>query len=248
MNLARGRRSLLLASLALAPLSLAPAQDDANVLDHTVGFEEYGITLELPEELFELKEGNGRNSECKGHWLGRLDEAQLSIKFWAIPFSKAEIGEPDDATSLWVENFQDPRGFGRTEPMQVTEGKLVEGKLGVTGYASLVQGVRNKKGETGPIASLFFLGMVLPGHGAIVEVECRPVATPEHAAVILDFLEGGVLYEGEVRDPLWPDQEAEARWNEHAPESARGDKFEKPIRTEHYIILRRSRRRSPSRR
>lgn len=35
----------------------------------------------------------------------------------------------------------------------------------------------------------------------------------------------------------WTDAEAAKLWNTHAPESARGKKFRKPIRTAHYIVL-----------
>jgi len=49
-------------------------------------------------------------------------------------------------------------------------------------------------------------------------------------------LKSGVVYKGTARNAKWTDDEARERWNRDAPEATH-KKLEKPLRTEHYLIL-----------
>ena len=184
----------------------------------TAGFPELGLELEFPALAgFESRGGEG---DIAGRWSGRLGEATVSIVLRVFPREEFAFNEPDDIS----------RRFGYS----FTSAELVEGPYGYAPYASLVTGDSGREGEVG--GRLYALSGVLAQHGYALHVQAFPHPDEPGEKALLAFLRGGVRYSGAVRDPRWSEDEVLARWSEHAPEDAARD-LEKPIRTEHYIIL-----------
>jgi hypothetical protein len=201
--------------LSLAPL---PAVQGEHLPDP-------GLTLVLPE-----LEGLARNDRPIGDlvavWTGRLGESEVQIQVASLDRAKFDVTEPEDVLAL-VEEYHTERcaqiGFG-----------MALGAFGHVPYAALVKA--DLRRSTAIDGRLWLLGGLTQTRAWAIAVEVLPLPDLEGAQAIEDFLARGVSCAGEPRHWKWTDEEARARWAEFAPKDAI-DKFEKPVRTEHYIVL-----------
>jgi hypothetical protein len=170
----------------------------------------------------------------RASWNAKLGEAAVRIDLTLLPISEFRFAEPDDVTDILLVNVRRP---GRGDPgfwFEKTE--LVPGSFGWASYGSIGSGTLHDAGGTEAVGAIHVLGGLLPRHGYAVEVSVPPGLTAEQEKAVLELLRKGVRYSGAVRDPKWTDDEARERWERDAPPETH-KKFEKPIRTAHYIVL-----------
>ncbi len=215
----------------LAPLaSAAPKPSSIDDTPRLVEFEDLGLNLTLPD-LAELQSREeGISNQRRGLWTGQLGPAQVAISFWLLPNSQFGFQAPEDVLEIIEENRQ-----RREKDFHFTDKEIADGEFGYAPFASFARSDIRLEGETSAAGNTYFLAALLRENGYMVEVECRPAATGEHEQAILDFLEKGVRYSGEVWNVKWTEEEARDRWLHDAPEGYKGD-F-KIIRTKHYIIF-----------
>ncbi len=198
---------------------------------------EIGLKMTLPE-IEELEEFDDDSSEQRlGQWHGKLGDKEVVIELYALAQVQFHFEEPEDITDLIAWNYRENGRKGGQPGFMFTDLELIDGSFGFLPYAVIARARRQESGSTRDLSSLFVFAAVLEQHGCYVEVECSPPASDDEAALLISFLELEVAFEGKSRNAAWEDKEATARWEEHAPESARGDEFKLPIRTRHYIIL-----------
>jgi len=133
-----------------------------------------------------------------------------------------------------VENYHAERcersGFG----LALGPRDAVEGEFGHVPYAALVRA--DLRRSTAVDGRLWLLAGITEQRAWAIAVEALPQLDEAGTKLVEDFLGQGVTCIGQPRDWRWTDAEARARWVEFAPEDAAG-KMEKPLRTEHFIIL-----------
>jgi hypothetical protein len=214
-------------ALILALVAAAPVQEEQAP---TAAFPELGLKLELPE--LARFESQGPGEQVVGRWSGRLGNAKVQIVLRVLPRAQFGFGEPEDVSQLLEWNFGEE---SEADGFAFSRAELVEGPYGHAPYASLV--TCDLTDDDGDVVERFYaLCGLLEQHGYAVEVRASPPPDEASEQTLLAFLRGGVRYSGEVRDPRWSEDEVLARWREYAPEDAARD-LEKPIRTEHYVIL-----------
>lgn len=214
----------------IATLLLAAFGQDAHVQE----LAEYGLTITFPPSFTAVSTAHPNNPQKKGRWTAKLEGAALEVDLYVLPGKEFSFAEPDDVTEVTLENVRDPAKGDPEFWFQKT--MLVPGPFGWASYGSIGWGPLHDKGGTNVEATLFVLGGLLETEGYSLEVLARPALADAQANAIVDFLKTGVVYKGAVRNPKWTDDEARERWNRDAPEATH-KKFEKPLRSEHYIIL-----------
>jgi hypothetical protein len=211
-------------------LALAALAQDLHVQTLT----DYGVTLTFPASFTEIAAVPTKNPQLKGRWRAKLENTALEIDLYVLPNEEFSFAEPDDVTEITLENVRDPAhgdpGFWFQKTL------LVPGPFGWASYGSIGWGPTHDKTGANVEGSLFVLGGLLEKSGYSLEVLARPALDDAQAKTIVDFLKSGLVYKGAVRNAKWTDDEARERWNRDAPEATH-KKLEKPLRTEHYIIL-----------
>jgi hypothetical protein len=226
----------LLATLALSLVETLATSVAATIpADERVhAFADLGLTITFPQDWTDVAPLESRNPQLKGSWSAKLGGSSLRIAFYVLDNEEFDFHEPDDVTDITLENVRDPKqgdaGFWFTKT------QLVKGPFGYASYGSVASGPLHKGGGNEIEGTLLVLGGLLEKFGYSLEVECRPEASEAQEKALRDFLTSGVAYKGPVRNASWTDEEAKSRWMRDAPEATH-KKLEKPLRTEHYIIL-----------
>jgi len=212
---------VLAASAALAPLQVSAGE--------IARFPELGLELTLP--AIELDEQRSESGQRKALWRGELEDCEVEIALIALARAEFHLAEPEDVTELIEENVR-----GKDEPgFQFRERQLVAGPFGWVPYASLCAGeLRAKDGSVA--GSILVLGGLQESQAYVLEIRTSPAAGDAIRAPLREVLGKGVRCTGPVRDSKWTDEELGARWSEFSPPDAI-EKFEKPVRTEHYVVL-----------
>lgn len=227
---------LSLFALLLLP-GLVPAPDDTTSAPVSRHVEIKGITLALPE-LEDLRLGPDSRGLTAGHWVGRLGEAHVEILLQLQP--KMGIAEPQDMTDLARKRMR-PASGDRSESYRFHTKELVPGRFGEFPYASVCIGEGPSRARvTEPervMGDLFVLGGVHQRNLFAIEVYTGSELSEKDREKVLDFLRHGVEASGEPIDVSWSDEEARRRWEEFVTDADVIAGLQKPIRTEHYIIM-----------
>jgi hypothetical protein len=218
-----------------APATTIARECAADLQDARVqAFADLGLTITFPQEWADVAPMQAPNPQVKGRWSAKLEGASLEILFYALENSEFDFHEPDDVTDIVLENVRDPKegdpGFWFTKT------QLVKGAYGYASYGSIASGPIHKGSGTEVAGTLLVLGGLLEKYGYTLEIICKPEASEAQEKSLREFLTKGVAYKGPVRDAKWTEEEAKARWMRDAPEATH-KKLEKPLRTEHYLIL-----------
>lgn len=191
-----------------------------------------GLTLELPD-LEGLARNERPGGDLVGLWAGRLGESEVQIQVASLDRAKFEVTEPEDVLAL-IENYHAERceqsGFG----LVLGPRDAVAGKFGHVPYAALVRA--DLRRSTAVDGRLWLMAGITEQRAWAIAVEALPQLDEAGTKRIEDFLSRGVTCVGQPRVWQWTDEEARLRWAEFAPEDAI-KKLEKPVRTEHYIVL-----------
>ncbi len=216
---------------ALLPVILPPFSDQD---PRVQSLPAYGLTITLPAQLTELQKKASRNAEMKGCWTGKLEETSVEITLYVLADEKFGFTEPDDVTEIVLENVRDPKKGDPAFWFEKTQ--LVVGPFGWAGYGSIGWGALHDQDGTKVEGTLLVLDGLLEKNGYSLEVVAQPALTDAQSKAVLDFFRTGVVYKGSMRNPKWTDDEARERWIRDAPKATHV-KLEKPIRTEHYVVL-----------
>ena len=191
-----------------------------------------GLTLELPD-LQGLARNDRPGGDLVGLWVGRLGGSEVQIQVASLDRAKFRVSEPEDVLAV-IEEYHAERckqiGFG----LELGARDAIEGKFGHVPYAALVRA--DLRRGTAVDGRLWLMAGMTEQRAWAIAVEALPQLDEAGAKTIEDFLGKGVTCIGQPRNWQWTDAEARARWAEFAPEDAI-DKFEKPVRTKHYIVL-----------
>ncbi len=191
-------------------------------------------SIRLPEKFRDASQNESSSSLCRASWSANLGQYRCDIDFWVFnrPFK-----DPEEAAQLFVASLQNPNQWGKEKNFVEEERELVDRPVGRAGFGMVVHGTRHSLANKRPVSSAHLLTTVFDDKIGALIVDCSPPAGKSQRKVIQQFLEEGLRYDGPADDPNWTEEEAVGRWEEHAPESASGKEFKKPIRTKHYIIL-----------
>jgi hypothetical protein len=195
--------------------------------------DELQLTLTLPDSLGELKAQpiDPKSTQLRGAWNVALGEAHAKIYLFVMPNEEFGYEEPEDVSDVLLENFRD-----RTDKsFAYSNTELVEGSFGWAPYGAVAWGpIHDDAGaETG---TFYMLGGLLEKHGYALQVIAEPKLDAAGEGAVLEMLRRGMAYAGKTRNAQWTDEEAKARWLAVAPQAI-AKKFDKPLRTKHYIVL-----------
>jgi hypothetical protein len=231
--------SLLLSILAGAPALpvTRAASDDPAPAAGRRDFPELSLTLDL-RGLAALEPVEAKYGDLVAAWEGRLGESEVRVQLVARERDEF-LAEPEDVTDMLapttVEDLLRAQArAGRKRQAKPRPGYLVAGSYGWVPYGSIKS--TRVRVTADRVFDSHVLGGILEDRYYSVEVECRPPLDEGGDAIVLDFLENGVRYEGPTRNHEWTDEEVRRRWIRDAVADLHDD-FEPPIRTEHYLIL-----------
>jgi len=220
----------MLAFLLLAS-SLFPPEDP-------LAFPEFGLKLRLPEDG-KLESRRQKDPNCKGRWAGTWNGSEMLIVLHVLPGAAYEYLEPEDVVEGWREAFRDtddrPTDAQQTD-FVFEEVRCTSRPVGASPILATVRASAQRKSEPSEKGLLLFAGGILPQDSWSLRIEMWPAPDEEGAKRLQEYVETCIAYDGKPRDPRWTDEEALAYWKRHAPEST-VKKFEKPVRTDHYIVL-----------
>lgn len=216
----------MLASLAvLIPALAAPALPGESV-------SAANLTLELPElEGFAREDVAG--GQLAARWSGALGESRVRIDVVTLDAAEFGFGEPEDVLDTFEGHHVEQYEEGGHRVVLGTRGAR-EGQYGWVPYAATV--TADATDPEGRAGRLWITCGLTPTRGWAVLVEATPLPAISDTEALERFVAEGIRGEGEPRNWRWTDEEALARWVEFAPEGEEDD-MEKPLRTEHYIIL-----------
>ncbi|MCE9595787.1 MAG: hypothetical protein K8S98_16480 [Planctomycetes bacterium] len=200
------------------------------LLQEQVSFSALNLDVALPP-LADLKTLDV--SDDGGRWTGKLGESSVMITLVAFLDDPERFVEPEDVSDLGEFNV---RPLAKDAPaFRYERTETPTGKFGLAPFASL--GIGDQRAAGGEVrARVYQLGALLEQGGYLIDVRCQPPPNAEGEAQLLAFLKTGVVYRGKVGDGSWTEAEIEARWKRDAPDDVVAD-HEKPIVTEHYLIL-----------
>lgn len=188
-------------------------------------FEELGLTLTLPAL-------DGLSEAGSNRWRGRLGSSQVEIRLETLSNKTFSCAEPGDVLDRGPSHWSSPE-HARNAP---ATRHAIEGPFGHASYAVWERMALHPRDGGAPVGLRFLLGGLLAEVGYWITVEASPPPGPEAEQELFAFLSSGIVYAGTVRDHRWSDADAVERWRRDAPPSSHS-KFEKPIRTAHYIVL-----------
>lgn len=221
--------------LALLPLFLSPTPQSGET---TIAFPELSLTIELPK-LEHLVKEKSKNTNEKGQWTGKLGASDVRIRVNALSAADYNFFEPEDVVETWRDSIRDPNPSGseavKTE-FTFQSIHCVSGEVGCEPILATVRASMQSKDDASQKGSLFLIGALVPQFGWSMRVDAWPALDAETANKLALELEKCAKYSGKPRDPRWTDEEALALWKKYAPEST-FKKFEKPVRTDHFIVL-----------
>lgn len=230
-------RGIGLAAALFFPFSRPPQEPV------TVDLGGESLTLALPD-LEARTPGERTDEQLRGLWAGKRGGSVVWIEVRYYPREKFRFEEPEAVVELIERNYADPKRAG--DPgWSFDTTRLVEGKFGRVPYAALSFRAGRKVGAgvpEGPSrlrleADAFVLGGILEKGAYSVEVLASPPLAGVERAGLVDFLSKGVSARTPERDPAWTEAEVRERWNRDVPASVVRDRLEKPLRTEHFVIL-----------
>ena len=227
----------LLAPLFSTGFSSVPAANCAKSED-PLTLPEHGLKLKLPEGAT-LKPQRLTAANCKGDWRGNWNGSEIELTFNILPGSTYDLFEPEDVVEIWrdsVRSSDAKNNEAQRTDFVFEDIRCTPKPVGAAPILATVRASAQGKSDPSLKGLLVFAGGILPSDGWSLRIEIWPAPDADFSKTLQTYVETCVEYTGKPRDPRWTDEEAAAFWKRHAPDSAL-KKFEKPVRTEHYIVL-----------
>jgi hypothetical protein len=213
----------MLTCLAVLVLALEPAPQAG---EGAVAFPELALALQLPA-LEHLERKESKNPTEKASWTGMLGASAVRLNLDVLPVGEYGLFEPEDVVEAWRDSIREKSEY-TFQPI-----RCIAGAVGCSPILATTRASFQSEGKKG---SLFLVGGLLPEYGWSLRVDAWPELEAAAADKLALALETCAKYSGKARDPRWTDEEALALWKQHAPEST-FKKYEKPVRTEHFIVM-----------
>ncbi|MGH7150206.1 MAG: hypothetical protein ACREIU_05895, partial [Planctomycetota bacterium] len=223
------RLLLLLSPLDGEPLSIA------------LGEEELIVT---PPALEGRALADQKDEQLRARWTGKVGESLVQVEVRVYPLASFPLDDPEDVLDLLERNYADGKQEG-VEGWTFDSTDFVEGKVGWIPYAALgvragkSEGAEGRKGlaKVRAEGDSLALGGLLEKFGYSVEILAHPALPEEGRRRLAGDLGKAVTARCRERNPTWTEEEVRERWKRDAPSEEVRSKFEKPIRTKHYLIL-----------
>jgi len=218
---------MLLLSLLLLPFPQAGAETAPQTRWE---FPDYQLEITLPKD-FALGVDQALPGGMMLHkWETTLGKHRVDFSLMVVPRAQWGLEDPFDVTANIAFNRQTEPGG---DSFRFEEEITMEGPFGAMPFASVA--TAGMWDVTERIGTEFFFGGLTADKGYSIRLQCQPAADKPTRAAILKFFREGVVYVGEVENPLWTQEEALARWEKDRPREFGGEL--KIVRTEHYIIF-----------
>ncbi len=220
------------AVLAGAAMPCAFATEERAVAPQKIARPELQLELAFPafDELAEQKGPDDEDNPWRAGWVGSIDDSRIEIGLYEFSSEDVPMVEPEDVTDRALYAYKaDPNSNHRA-----VGGRMLDGDFGIAPYAHLVN--FHIYDGTEAVGEMFFLGALHEGGGYGLEVSMNPKLAGEQRAQMLTFLEKGIEFLGEVRDPEWSEEEVEARMQAEFTEAMMSERL-RAHRTKHYIVL-----------
>ena len=217
--------------LLLSLLLLSLPQSGADTAPQTRWeFPEDQLEITLPKGFVVGAEQAPPGGMMLHRWATTIGAYRVDFSLVVVPRAQWGLQDPFDVMENLAYNRQaEPGG----ESFRFEEEMIFEGPFGAMPFASVATAA--KWNVTERIGTEFFLGGLTADKGYSIRLQCQPAADKPTRAAILKFFREGVVYVGEVENPLWTKEEALARWEKDRPRAFGGEL--KIVRTKHYIIF-----------
>ncbi|NOT30962.1 MAG: hypothetical protein HOP15_10990 [Planctomycetes bacterium] len=185
---------------------------------------ELALTLTLPPL-------DGLSPAGANRWRGQLGASQVEIALRTLPSETYDFAEPESVLDHGPSAWSKPE-WQRNDP---GTRRALAGPFGYASYAVYERTELQRRDDGTRVGLRFLLGGLLKEVGYWITLEASPPPTSAGEAQLVEFLTHGIVYDGEVREHRWSEDEAYTRWLRDAPAEAREDY--KVIRTAHYLVL-----------
>ncbi|MCI0587368.1 MAG: hypothetical protein L0323_11060 [Planctomycetes bacterium] len=185
-----------------------------------------------------------KDEQLRARWNGRVGESRVQVEVRVYPLASFRFDGPEDVLDLLESNYGNAKENG-VEGWSFDSTDFVEGKVGWIPYAARgvragrSEGAEGKKGIARIRAEgdSLALGGLLEKFAYSVDILAHPSLPEEERRRLAGELGKSVTAKCRERNPVWTEEEVKERWNRDAPNAEVRSKFEKPIRTKHYLIL-----------
>jgi hypothetical protein len=220
---------------ALGALGALPLQGDPAV----VPYKEHSFTLKLPP--LESLEKKDLGEHCAGEWLGKYKGSDVHFRLYFTPNEQDDFVEPDDVVEGLRDVVTGPDSGRAPEDVgtKFSFGGIRPVAAAAAGTSPIVAvlAIRAWRKEDPKTEGLVVLASgLLASKAWLVRLDAWPAPAAEDATALVASVEKCAAYEGKPREAKWTDDEALAYWKKFAPPGSE-KKFEKPLRSEHFIVL-----------
>jgi len=228
-------------ALSIAPSRLAQDASTSgapSALDATFSFPELGLKF-IPPRLDALAIGKSQAETCKGVWTARLGSSDVRLIFHVFRGPAYDNPEPEDAVEGWRSSMTNPESADPTNLLfDYSFGPIRtrSGPFGASPILAVIDAELRLKSDPSKKTWLSIAGGRIADGSWSMRIEVVPRPPAEDIAVWTRWLETCASYEGKLRDPKWTDEDATAFFKSRVPEALQ-KKVQKPIRTEHFIVL-----------
>ena len=222
---------LLLLALARVPASLG---DDPTV----VPYKDLSFTLRLPP--LESLETKDLGEHCAGEWLGKYKGSDVHVRLYLESNEKGDFVEPDDVVEGLRDVVTGPDSGRAPEDVgtKFSFGGIrpVAAPAGISPIVAVLT-IRAWRKEDPSTEGLVVLASgLLASKAWLVRLDAWPAPAAEDATALVAAVEKCGTYDGKPREAKWTDDEATAYWKKIAPPGTE-KKLEKPLRSEHFIVI-----------
>lgn len=229
--------------LALAPFLAACIPSASSVPsysdDKSIALPELNLKLDLSFFDSLVRQPLKAQNTCKGEWYGKFGANSVDVLLHVMDVAEYSFAEPEDVADIWRDSWtktDDKDGGAKGYDLVFDNMRAVPGPFGAAPFLTLLRCDLQKKDDPSSKSTRFLITGLSPDKGWSLRVDVDPPPTKEQSVALQSFLEKCVHYDGKPRDPKWSDAEAQTFWRHMAPEVT-FKKYEKPVRTEHFIIL-----------
>lgn len=225
------RTGFLFFALALAPAS--PKGDPT-----VVPFKELSLTLKLPP--LDPLEQKDMGEHCAGEWLGKYKDSDVHFRLYLTPNEKDAFVEPDDVVEGLRDVVTGPDSGRAPEDVgtKFSFGGIrpVAAASGISPIVAVLSIKAWRKEDSKTEGLVVLASGLVPSKAWLVRLDAWPAPAAEDATALVAAVEKCATYDGKLREPKWTDEEAVAYWKKYAPPGTE-KKLEKPLRTEHFIVI-----------
>jgi hypothetical protein len=221
--------------LALVSGSIAIAPNGGSTV---VPYKELSFTLTLPP--LDPVEQKDLGEHCAGEWTGKYKNSDVHFRLYIEKNENDDFVEPEDVVEGMRDVVTGPdaerAGEDAGTRFTVSAIKSVSAAAGASPIVAFVTMKAWRKDDPNTEGLVVLASGILAANAWLVRADVWPAPAAEDATAFVAAVQKCVAYEGKPRDPKWTDDEALAFWKKIAP-TGTDKKYEKPLRSEHFIVM-----------